>query len=506
MDLDHLQQMAHELQPFVASLTSGPRYVEELPLLDRPVQWQGIVDRWERRFGSAREASRGIAETLGEVLNHLWESQGAWCCARVYETVETWLRSHTLTVHHYRPLLTTKSIWMIVAAHNWLWWYRNPDRVIPLEANMSDTARGLSEQTLSRDVDAPLERLHSEVSEDEPVRCELGDLVAMHLIAENLGRLFRDLGRDLTRAQKSRLEKLLTTCALSRLVAVCGKANGQEKTHQPRTLDDSWIGIETLLTQEEAAGLRQYLSSHFGRYAMLGDRQAAEVLDTFDALSALSDREGAPAALRDGVRTFVAQVLRATCSESTDDAAWKEVWNQWCFGFPDRTSLAQWCGRLAQWCEARARTHHGRMPPEQEWLWRELAQSTLPRWLRGREEAILCWGLWLLGYLENPGHTPRLVLARNACGQSLEQLVSSWSTAVGREERRASYQGEHLKGQGRIDQLTKALKSNSVFKSLLPDEVLGHALWERVDEPRGEPKEKKPNGPPTNPGVKAYRY
>ena len=151
------------------------------------------------------------------------------------------------------------------------------------------------------------------------------------------------------------------------------------------------------------------------------------------------------------------------------------------------------------------RAHHAGARLEQEWLWRELAQTTLPRWMQGREQAILCWGLWLLGYLEQPDHVPRLVLSRNACRQSLEQLVSSWSTAVDREERRAAYQGESLRGQSQIDDLLTALNKNQAFQAMRREDPLGVAAWQTASQPRRQ-SQANAIGPPVNPGVKAYRY
>ena len=155
-------------------------------------------------------------------------------------------------------------------------------------------------------------------------------------------------------------------------------------------------------------------------------------------------------------------------------------------------------------------------PPEMEWLWRELARTTLPKWMASRETAspkwiasrdtgLLCWGLWLDGYLHEAAQVPRLVLTRNACRQSLDQLVCSWRTSVDRVVRRADSLNEPMSERAKLERLKDDLEATPAFSAMLRDEPQGLA------PPEGEqPAQQKPEPAvdqrPVNPLVKAYRH
>jgi len=125
---------------------------------------------------------------------------------------------------------------------------------------------------------------------------------------------------------------------------------------------------------------------------------------------------------------------------------------------------------VARWCEADAQSWRGDVTTEAQWLWRELAQATLPRWLAGDACGLLCLGLWLLGYLEGAdeqGGVPRLVLARQVGHQSLERLISTWNMALLRAQKRGGRRGGGDQVLAHLEAVRRDLEAIPAYDNLL---------------------------------------
>lgn len=554
IDFHKLDRTALALQPFADGLLTGNRNRADVPLLELPIRWSEFGRHWEQVFEQAGGTLPRILETGAALVDQLWESRGAWCGARSYAAIEDWLRRHTLPLGAYRPRLTLKSLLFVTAVHNWWWWQRTGEQVASRHArpgsaadpgadrrereqalrrtlvslDVSDpqllVAGPALEQQLKRDVDHFLDWLEHAEAEPQRGPLQLGDLVAMHVMAVPLGSVFSGAARPQRGELQTRLERLQTLSPISRLAAL----GTPERPLLTSTMNRPWVGIELLLTDPAAAGIRQSLASSLGAHAVQSDpRATVEVLDVFRRLQELAG--DVETVFGEGVQTFLAQVLHASFSAGTDerrraavvgregapgaslseraDESLQRVWQSWGHHDPQRGSLAQWCGRLARWCEAKAQARRSAVPLEVEWLWRELAQSVLPRWVTGDAAAILCWGRWIRGYLEGPEesqYVPRLVLARHACRQSLEQLVSSWSIAVPRALRRAAARSGDGRMAAELQELQATLQALPAYRKLVREEFnlsVGSGPRERP------PEASRPTADvPVNPGVKAYRY
>ena len=514
-DLSKLQTTAARLQPFIEALFRGPTNVDQLQLLDRPVEWGAFLKHWEDVFEHAGVALHRILNAYDSVLEQLFESQGSWCAARACDAIWAWSRDNTLTVHTYRPTVTTKTLLLAAAVHNWLWWYRNPDRGASPAPGVDEGAKLSLEQKLRHDVDPLLKAIiRADAPEEGENResdgaasrgtagrskgLDVGDLVAMHIVALNLTSLCQPLCDLLDPPHKARLQRFQTTGALSQLVAA-----GAHNPGLPRVRTGDWVGIRTLMTELGAAGIRRYLAAELGERAIVDEAGVDEVLGVLKTLHSL-DKGAEADRWREGVQTFLAEVLRSTFSERTPDAL-RQVWHQWICGFPDRVSLAQWCGRLARWSELKSQTQRGMTPAELVWLWRELAMDTIPLWMNGAGEAVLCWGLWLLGYLEDEGPPP-LLLTRIASRQSLDQLVSSWRIAVQRAHLRAGYGKEDAGVVRGLEQLKVSLQSLPAFNELVREELTLHRLTAPAADSSDDEGPKPEEEFPPNPNVKVYCY
>lgn len=525
IDLRQLERQALAMQRLLVVLLDRSETPAELPLLDQPVHWAAHLKHWSEVYGRAGDSLTPILGGYTAVLNAVWESRGGWCGARSYTAVETWLREKTLTAGVYCPRMTLRTLVFTTAAHNWLWWRR---RAEPAKAEpwADGTVGGTREELLKRDVDPFLDLLEkADQPPDDGPRLRagadgrpaeaprppeakdglsLGDLLAFHLMAVRLGQLAPAVSRPLTREEKSRLERLQSLSPVSRLAAV----GTEERPLLTRRREGPWVGIERLLIDPAAAGVRQYLASSLGRHALGRDPKTApvgEVLALLEMLHRLADAGPVRETFRRGVRTFLAQTLRATFTEWTPEAL-QAVWQVWSWGDPPQLSLAEWCGRLARWCEADVPSRQSGEALEVDWLWRELAQAALPRWLSGDGDGLVCWGLWLRGYLEGADEAyqvPRLTLAHNACRRSIEQLVSSWDIAVARKlGQRVGRQVGHGTAE-RLRVLQASLQERPVYRQLLPDWItLEEATRPRVAAAAGAPAPAEPL--PENPNVTAY--
>jgi hypothetical protein len=554
IDFRKLDRTALALQPFVDGLLTGNRTREDVPLLDLPIRWTEFGRHWEQVFEQAGGMLPRILETGAALVDQLWESRGPWCSARSYAAIEAWLRRHTLPLGAYRPRLTLKPLLFVTAVHNWWWWQRTGEQVARLYARarpaaesaedrrereraLRRTLAGLDvanpqllvgptlEQQLKRDVDHFLDWLEHDEAQPQRGTLQLGDLVAMHVMAIQLDKTFSGIAPAQPGELQMRFQRLRTLDPISRLAAI----GAPERPLPAPAGKGKWVGIEKLLTDPAAAGIRQSLASSLGERAVQRERRATlEVLDVFRALQALAG--DVETVFGEGVRTFLIQVLHASFSDGTDEdlqrpdsreanladrrtteslpqEKLRQVWQCWSHHDPQRGSLAQWCGRLARWCEAKTQARRSAMPLEVEWLWRELAQRVLPHWVTGDATAVVCWGRWIRGYLEGveeSQYVPRLVLARHACRQSLEQLVSSWSIAVPRALRRAAVASGDGRTAAELQELQATLQALPAYRALVREEFhlsVGGGPPARPAEQRPSPADVA-----VNPGVKAYRY
>jgi hypothetical protein len=491
---DELSRLAADLVGFAGRLLRGPRCLDDLRLLERPAEWCERRLDWDNLFERAHVSCReGLLSGFASLMEQAWELHGGDYSVCGYEAIEGWLRSNTLLAHGYVPRLTVISLWLTTAIHNWLWWQAHPNR----PAHAATVARGQltsRDDKLARDVDTCLK-----VLADNERRLQFGDLVAMHVMAVNLGRVMKDSLKDLTAPELSRLARIQSANALSRIAAIASP----EAEFLSRGDDDHLSGIALLLDDPGATGVREYLASHLGQRALRGledgRRQVTRLLASLAA--ATPGPQGA-------AQAFVGRVLRGALG-TTDREDSAGVWQPWCAGWKESRSLAHFCGRVANWAERQTQRLSSEGMSEVEWLWRELARATLRPWANGHGSAILAWGCWIEGFL-GEGTPPPLVLGRSALGQTFRQMITSWRIAVDRENRIASLLNSSsplassfstLEG---LAELRSRLEDKPEFKNVPQEELLA-APAVRPGEPAAPTRPAEPQRRWSG-EVRVYRY
>ena len=473
--IDELSHLAADLVGFAGRLLSGPRCLDDLRLLERPAECCERRTEWDKLFAEAHTSCReGLISGFASLMEQAWEFHGGEYAACGYAAIDRWLRSDTLIVHGYLPRLTVISLWLATAIHNWLWWRAHPDR--PARAPTADGGELSSlEDKLARDVDTCLDTIVRNES-----RLQFGDLVAMHVMAVNLGRVVEESLKELTATEMSRLGRIQSANALSRIAAI---ASPEAKFLAPGD-DDRLPGIGALLGDPGATGVREYLASGLGQRATSGPKDARRITSLLAALvSVAATPQNAD---RGPAQAFVGRVLRgALCAPDGEDPA--GAWQPWCDGWERGRSLAHFCGRLAYWAEKQTQRQRSEGMTEVEWLWRELAQATLRQWGNGHGSAILAWGCWIEGFLSE-GAPPALVLGRSALGQTFRQMVTSWRIAADREDRIASIRDRSLSRAPSslpleaLAALRRRLENRREFQTI-PQEELLSASAPRPGEP-----------------------
>lgn len=347
------------------------------------------------------------------------------------------------------------------------------------------------EDHLAEDVDPFLEVL------GQSVRGKAGDLIAINLMTANLRRLILPpQPHQVHVAQgKARSAESVSSGPVEMIPAALGfrwatiasfsAVSGLELAGIPRPAlelseGQTWRWLNGVIGDPGAASLRQHLASQLGERLADPRLPVKRIDELLSMLNSLDEKLGdgcpeeVPFDTREGWSEFLAQVLWGTLADMSPQRS-PDLWVRWSAGYPGRVTLAQWCGRLARRAEERAQRLRRYDLPEWAWLWRDLAKATLYRWPTERGFALLCLGLWQLGYLEGQETVVPLVLGRQLTDPTLEYLIAHWQGAARIESGWAAPQEGSLEERqrftGQLEHVHARLQGLSVFSSLRQQQI-----------------------------------
>lgn len=454
-EIEILDKTARTLSDLaVALLENPPNQIHIMrAMLDHPVRPDDCFEPRKALYAGDGEHLPGIDKHLPgieETYGKLWTARAQVLSGsltiKVYNAVETWLMTQTLTTPVRRPSMSLALLLSVAAIHNWLWWWHHLDGKHELPRAAHDLHKESPTETLeshlATDVDEFIHKLEKE-------QCRVGDLIGLHLLTTGLRSLINpptsghvqismadgsvSSGDNVPTPAKTmaaplaaRWQQICRVNPISRLLAIATPQ--QASLLQTSDVPCHWL--DTILEDAGAEPIRQYLASEFGKWlvhAHASRNHVGRILTILNQLDSdiMSSSKDNNIGLQAGWNEFLGQILWATLDHVTSKTQ-SQIWARWSLEESQQTSLSQWCGRLAFRAELLAQTMPTHCLPEWTWIWFDLGKAALARWLIGRGDTILCLGLWLKGYLEQEASVPPLILGRRAAQQTLEQITAHW--------------------------------------------------------------------------------